>query len=78
MKIGAIIPKKVSKHSQGSIKRPERHKAYLSLKPQEWDREKDHQIKVKSPTARVEKSARFKKTLYQRHHHLLSTTPSLH
>ena len=65
MKIGVIIPKKISKHSQGSVKRREWHKAYLSLKPQEWDREKDNQIKCKVPTARVGQSVGFKKTLYQ-------------
>ena len=65
MKVGAIIPKKVSKHSQGSVEHPEQHKAYLGLKPQEWDKEKDHQIKYKPPTARVGQSAGFKKTLYQ-------------
>ena len=65
MKINAIIPKKVSKHSQGSVKRPKRHKAYFDLKPQEWDREKDHQIKCKPPAARLGKSFGFEKTLYQ-------------
>ena len=65
MKVGAIIPKKVSKHNQGSIERPERHKAYFGLKPQEWDRGKDHQIKCKPPTAKVGQSAGFEKTLYQ-------------
>ena len=37
MKFGAPIPKKASKHSQGSVARPEkdRHKAYFGLKPQE-------------------------------------------
>ena len=64
MKISAIIPKKVSKHSQGSVDRPERHKAYLSLEPQEWDQEKDLVVKCKPPTARVGKFAGFKKTLY--------------
>ena len=55
MKFGAIIPKKASKHSQGSVARPEkeRHKGYFSLKPQEWDREKDHQIKCKHANVKV-------------------------
>ena len=65
MKVGIIIPKKVLKHSQGSVKRQEQHKAYFGLKPQEWDREKDHQIKCKPSTARVGQSAGFKKTFYQ-------------
>ena len=43
MKNGSIIPKKASKHSQGSIARPkkDRYEAYFSLKPIEWDKEKD-------------------------------------
>ena len=37
-----VIPKKASKHSQSSIAQPERdrHKAYFSIKPIEWDKEK--------------------------------------
>ena len=65
MKVGAIIPKKVLKHSQGSIKRTKRHKGYLTLKPQQWDQEVDLVIKCKPPAARVGKSAGFKKILYQ-------------
>ena len=65
MKIGAIIPKKVSKHNQGSVERTERHKGYLTLKPQQWDWEVDLVIKCKPPAARVGKSAGFEKTLYQ-------------
>ena len=53
MKFGNIIPKKASKHSQGSVARleRERHKVYFSPKPIEWDKEKDKQIKYKPPTA---------------------------
>ena len=67
IKNGSIIPKKASKHSQGSVARPEkdRHKAYFSLKPQEWDKEKDKQIKCKPPNVRLGKSAGFEKVLYQ-------------
>ena len=43
----------------------DRHKAYFSLKPQEWDKEKDKQIKCKPPNIRLGKSAGFKKVLYQ-------------
>ena len=67
MKNGGIIPKKASKHSQGSVARPEkdRHTAYFSLKPHEWNKEKDIQIKCKPPNVRLGKSAGFKKILYQ-------------
>ena len=55
MKFGAPIPKKASKHSQGSVTRPEkdRHKAYFGLKPQEWDKDKDNQIKCKPANVTV-------------------------
>ena len=43
MKLGGTIPKRASKHSQGNIARPERdqHKAYFTIKPIVWDKEKD-------------------------------------
>ena len=43
MKFGYVIPKKASKHNQGSVARQEldRHKAYFSIKPIEWDKEKE-------------------------------------
>ena len=49
MKFGAPIPKKASKHSAGSVARPEkdRHKTYFVLEPQGWDKNKDNQIKWK-------------------------------
>ena len=65
MKVGAIIPKKGSKHSAGSVERTKRHKGYLTLKPQQWDCKVDLVIKCKPPAAKVGKSAGFKKTLYQ-------------
>ena len=34
MKIGPIIPKKGLKHNQGSVERTDKHKSYLTLKPQ--------------------------------------------
>ena len=49
MKIGATIPKKKGNYSQGSVKHTDRHKGYLKLKPQLWDREVDHIIKQKAP-----------------------------
>ena len=66
MKFGHVIPKKASKHSQGSVALPEkdRHKAYFSLKPHEWDKEKDKQIKCKPPSVKQGKSAGFEKILY--------------
>ena len=67
MKNSSSIPKKASKHSQGSVARPKknRYKAYFSLKPVEWDNEKDKQIKCKHPNVRLGKSAGFEKILYQ-------------
>ena len=67
MKVGNVIPKKASKHSQGSVAQPEceRHKAYFSLKPIEWDKDKDKQIKCKPPSVKQGKSAGFEKILYQ-------------
>ena len=67
MKVGAIIPKKGSKHSASSVERTKRHKCYLTLKPQQWDCEVDLVIKCKPPVAKVGKSAGFEKTLYQLH-----------
>ena len=57
MKFGAPIPKKASKHSQGSVARLEkdRHKAYFFLKPQEWNKDKDNQIKCSQQTLKLEK-----------------------
>ena len=67
MKFGNVIPKKTSKQSHGSVTRQERdrHKAYFSIKPIEWDKEKDKQIKCKPPSIKQGKSAGFKKILYQ-------------
>ena len=67
MKTGTVIPKKASKFSQGSVSRPvsDRHKAYLTLKSQEWDKDKDKQIKCKPPNIKTGKSAGFEKVLYQ-------------
>ena len=65
MKVGAIIPMKGSKHSQGSVKHTNKHKGYLTLKPQQWDCKVEHVIKCKLPTAQVGKSCGFQKTLYQ-------------
>ena len=65
MKFGTTIPKKKGNHSQSSVERPDRHKAYLTLKPQVWDREVDHVIKRKPPNVRVGQSAGFEKQLYQ-------------
>ena len=52
MKLGQQIPKKKGHHSQGSLERNDRHKAYMTLKPQVWDREVDHQIKQKAPNVK--------------------------
>ena len=43
MKFGNVIPKKASKHSQNSVALPERdrHKAYFSIKPIDWDKERE-------------------------------------
>ena len=67
MKFGTIIPKKVSKHSQGSVAHPkkDRHKAYFALKPEEWDKDKDNQIKCKPANVKVGKSPQFDNVLYQ-------------
>ena len=67
MVFGAIISKKASKHSTGSVARPEkdRHKVYFALKPQEWNKDKDHQIKCKPANVKVRKLSWFDKVLYQ-------------
>ena len=65
MKVGQPIPKKVENHSRGSVERTYRHKAFLTLKPQQWDREVDHVIKRKPANVRVGQSAGFEKMLYQ-------------
>ena len=67
MKVGAIIPKKASKHSQGSVARlnKKQHKTYFFFKPLEWDKEKDNQIKCKPANFKVGKAPGFKKILYQ-------------
>ena len=67
MKVGAVIPKKASKFSQGSVHCPpnEQHKAFLTIKPIGWDKENDTQIKLKAPTAKAGKSAGFNKLLIQ-------------
>ena len=65
MKLGGTILKKASKHSQGSIARPERdqHKAYFTIKPILWDNKKDTQIKCKPLNVKVGKSAGFEENL---------------
>ena len=67
MKISATIPRKQSKHGKASVERPERdrHKAFFSIKPLEWSKDKDKQIKMKQPTAKAGKSAGFEKILYE-------------
>ena len=67
MKISTPIPRKQSKHGKASVERPERdrHKAFFSIKPLEWNKDKDKQIKMKQPTAKAGKSAGFEKILYQ-------------
>ena len=61
MKLGNVIPKKASKHSQGSVVQPERdrYRAYFSIKPIEQGKEKDKQIKCKPPSVNQGKSAGF-------------------
>ena len=49
MKVGAVIPKKKANHSQGSVDRINRHKAYLTFKPIMWDSKVDTMIKQKAP-----------------------------
>ena len=65
MKVGATIPRKKGNHSQSSVDRPERHKAYLTLKPLPWDREEDHVIKRKPASVGVGQVAGFEKTFFQ-------------
>ena len=65
MKNGQQIPKKKGNHSQGSLERNDRHKAYMTLKPQVWDREVDHQIKQKAPNVRQGQTQGFDKMLFQ-------------
>ena len=65
MKVGQPIPKKKGNHSQGSVERTDRHKAYLTLKPQVWDHEVDHQIKQKAPNVRQGQTQGFDKMLFQ-------------
>ena len=65
MKVGQPIPKKKGNHSQGSVDRIDRHKAYLTLKPQVWDREVDHMIKQKAPNVRQGQQQGFEKLLFQ-------------
>ena len=57
MKFDHVIPKKGSRHSQG--------KAYFSIKPIEWDKEKDKQVRCKPPSVKQGKSAGLEKILYQ-------------
>ena len=63
MKNGTTIPRKVSKHSKGSVdcSKREQHKAFLTIKPIEWEKS-DKQIKMKQPAVKQGKSARFKKS----------------
>ena len=65
MKINALIPRKQSKHRKASVDRPKReqHKAFFSIKPIEWDKDKDKQIKMKQPSVKQGKSAGFEKVL---------------
>ena len=67
MKFDALILKKALNHNQSSVARPkkDRHKAYFVFKPQEWDKDKDKQIKCKSANVKVGKAPGFKKVLYQ-------------
>ena len=65
MKVSAVIPKKKGNHSQGSVERTNRHKGYLTLKPQQWDRKVDHIIKCKPPNVWLGQSVDFEKMLYQ-------------
>ena len=67
MKNSNVIPKEASKFNQGSVTRPvsDQNKAYLTLKPQGWDKDKDKQIKCKLSNVKTEKSAGFEKVLYQ-------------
>ena len=67
MKIGGVIPKKASKYSLSSTTQSEcdHHKAYFSIKPIEWSKEIDKQIKCKPPNVKQRKSAGFEKILYQ-------------
>ena len=64
MKINGTIPKKVSNHSQGSVARPERdqHKAYFTIKPILWDKEKDTQIKCKPLNVKAGKPQDLRKS----------------
>ena len=48
-----------------SADRIDRHKAYLTLKPQVWDREVDHMIKQKAPNVRQGQPQGFEKILFQ-------------
>ena len=65
MKNSEPIPRKIGNHSKGSVERPVRHKAYLTVKPDPWDREKDHVIKRKPATVGVGQVAGFEKTFFQ-------------
>ena len=65
MKVGQQIPKKKGNHSQGSVERTDRHKAYLTLKPQMWDREVDHMIKQKALNVQQGQPQGFEKLLFQ-------------
>lgn len=65
MKLGATIPRKKGNHSQSSVDRPDRHKAYLTLKPIPWDREEDHVIKRKPANVGVGQVAGFEKQFFQ-------------
>ena len=67
MKIRQVIPKKKSNDSNGSDKRHpiDRHKCYFTIKSITRDKDIDAVIKCKPPTAKADKSAGFKKTLYQ-------------
>ena len=76
MKFGALIPKKASKHSTGSVARlkKDRHKAYFGLKPQKWDTDKDNQIKCNLQMLRLEKRLGLRKSciIYKAMNHLKS------
>ena len=65
MKFAQAIPRKKGNHSQSSLERTDKHKAFLTLKPILWDRDKDHVIKRKPPNVGVGQVAGFEKQLFQ-------------
>ena len=65
MKLGNTIPKKKGNHSQDSVDRIDRHKAFLTLKPIIWDSDVDTLIKQKAPNIQQGQQQGFEKQLYQ-------------